>query len=160
MNYEYCKENIDEVLPIESIDGVIVTVSIKKCHKGETHFKIEIDNNNYYGAWLSVNTPEDFDKTMDTLQHMKFNTFTGHFYDERTPILSIHGNKLKDSSFYEKLSSFKNIKMNFGECCICYENTRSKTTCNHFICDRCHSNMKRNVCPLCRKDLDEYEEDE
>lgn len=154
MDYQYCKENVGEIIPIQSIDGVNVTVLIKKCHKGETHFRIEIDNNPYYGEWLSVNTPEDFDKTMDTLQYLKFNTFIGNFYDERTPI------KLKDGSFYEKLSSFKNIKMQFDECSICYELTKGITTCKHYICGRCHSNMKRNVCPLCRKDLDDDEDDE
>ena len=30
MDYQFCKENIDEVIPIESIDGVYVTVTIEK----------------------------------------------------------------------------------------------------------------------------------
>lgn len=36
------------------------------------------------------------------------------------------------------------------ECCVCFDNTKFKTTCNHTICINCFH--RTNKCPLCRKD--------
>jgi len=44
--------------------------------------------------------------------------------------------------------------MNCQECCICYENVplEAKTSCNHFVCKECISNICTPTCPICRKD--------
>ena len=36
------------------------------------------------------------------------------------------------------------------DCCVCFDNTKFKTTCNHTICINCFH--RTNKCPLCRKD--------
>jgi len=36
------------------------------------------------------------------------------------------------------------------ECCVCFDNTKFKTMCNHTICINCFH--RTNKCPLCRKD--------
>ena len=39
-------------------------------------------------------------------------------------------------------------------CCICYTKRYvTKTICNHNICINCLMNLKKIICPLCRKDL-------
>lgn len=38
-----------------------------------------------------------------------------------------------------------------GECCICYDKTITKTSCNHFICVECWTNINEpSICPYCR----------
>src|SRR6266853_1599649 len=38
-----------------------------------------------------------------------------------------------------------------NECCICYENTKYKTSCNHYICIQCSDSNAKSECPLCRQ---------
>jgi hypothetical protein len=40
------------------------------------------------------------------------------------------------------------------ECCICLEKDKLwKTSCNHIVCKNCIPQMKKNICPMCRKDI-------
>lgn len=40
---------------------------------------------------------------------------------------------------------------NYGECCICYEPTITRTNCSHNVCVDCWSKIgKKNECPYCR----------
>lgn len=61
--------------------------------------------------------------------------------------------------------------MSENECCVCYEETEQKTTCNHFLCVECYNKMvsimrqkyfnppdgdyriDELLCPLCKKML-------
>jgi len=48
-----------------------------------------------------------------------------------------------------KLSNSKNIK--YDECCVCYDKTITKTSCEHYLCVECWINIKNtNECPICR----------
>ena len=41
------------------------------------------------------------------------------------------------------------------ECAVCLENTKVKIKgCSHAICIKCWSNLKTNICPLCRQKID------
>ena len=44
----------------------------------------------------------------------------------------------------------KAVHMGIEACCVCAEETLTKTTCNHAICVPCLLRVER--CPLCRKD--------
>lgn len=66
------------------------------------------------------------------------------------------------------LTSFLSVGVvkpkNLDECVICYEPTKTHfKKCNHVVCGRCISNMKKNItCPICRGciktiDYDEYD---
>lgn len=35
-------------------------------------------------------------------------------------------------------------------CCVCMDNTNSKTNCNHIICLQCANKVINRICPLCR----------
>jgi hypothetical protein len=47
------------------------------------------------------------------------------------------------------------------ECCVCYEKTKTKTRCEHHLCNRCWSNIdmvgdedeEEMPCPLCRENI-------
>lgn len=36
------------------------------------------------------------------------------------------------------------------DCVVCYEMTYTKTTCSHYLCIECWSNLKKDICPICR----------
>lgn len=67
----------------------------------------------------------------------------------------------QDELHEEKL---KSIIIPFKEnekCCVCNENTRSVTLCNHYVCLQCRCKIKEKKCPICRDDkLDTYPEDD
>ena len=42
---------------------------------------------------------------------------------------------------------------NIDKCCVCYDVTSVKTSCNHFLCRECFNNMTNKTCPICRVDL-------
>jgi hypothetical protein len=50
----------------------------------------------------------------------------------------------------------------FGEkinCCVCMEQTITKTTCGHQLCQKCFCSLSKKICPLCRKVLiNEYDQ--
>ena len=37
------------------------------------------------------------------------------------------------------------------DCCVCYEKTAVLTHCNHQLCNECNSQLKKRVCPCCRR---------
>ena len=40
------------------------------------------------------------------------------------------------------------------ECCVCFENDWvSKTPCKHLICIKCLLKLKKDECPMCRREL-------
>ena len=41
-----------------------------------------------------------------------------------------------------------------NECCVCLLKTKTATCCGHYLCDICHDNLNKNVCPICRNSLD------
>ena len=36
-------------------------------------------------------------------------------------------------------------------CCVCLEETKKVTNCNHFLCCECYSKMYGKKCPICRR---------
>lgn len=42
---------------------------------------------------------------------------------------------------------------NHSECVICYENTKTITSCNHNLCIDCWNNLTTDLCPICRECL-------
>ena len=63
-------------------------------------------------------------------------------------ITNIKFNKL--SGFFESENSNTDYS-NVGDCCICYDKTMTKTTCNHHMCIECWCNItNKNECPYCR----------
>ena len=38
-------------------------------------------------------------------------------------------------------------------CCVCLEETKKVTNCNHFLCHVCYSKMHGEKCPMCRQNI-------
>jgi len=62
----------------------------------------------------------------------------------------------------DKLSKYKTEdededKSSFDEndeCCICLEKDKLwKASCNHIVCKNCIPQMKKSICPMCRKNI-------
>ena len=49
------------------------------------------------------------------------------------------------------LDVFGSKYIDCGECCVCYDNTLIKTSCNHFLCVECWTKIINTTeCPYCR----------
>ena len=80
-------------------------------------------------------------------------------------------NKRMKRKFSKLLSCFakpKYIEYNellnkgFGgaeECCVCKEETFSRTKCGHILCFVCRTNLRKKDCPMCRNSLIESDSD-
>jgi hypothetical protein len=57
---------------------------------------------------------------------------------------------INDDENWEKYND-ENDWEQHEECCVCFEETSQKTSCNHFVCNNCVVKLKK--CPLCREKL-------
>lgn len=143
MNFQYLNYFVKDTcyfLPIDKIDGVDVSVTIEKkdeCMK----LIISITNSEKRNVNYSINDDVEFNKVIDILCHLKLDKLSNKLVDERKDHPSFE--------FYRCLVSH-NLKLSFDECCICFEQTRGKTICDHSICMACFSNLKNPICPLCK----------
>jgi hypothetical protein len=55
--------------------------------------------------------------------------------------------------FPEFMKKYENIEVEKTECVVCYELTLRYTNCYHRLCAKCESQMRANVCPMCRVKL-------
>ena len=90
-----------------------------------------------------------------------FDRYTGDFeFDDKDNDQKIR--KMKVSC--NKLFKNKNIKVCDDTCCVCLEQTLTKTCCNHSLCFYCWENikpieqdddpeMKDIFCPMCREEI-------
>eukprot|EP00747_Dinoflagellata_sp_TGD_P164421 gnl/TRDRNA2_/TRDRNA2_184341_c0_seq1.p1 gnl/TRDRNA2_/TRDRNA2_184341_c0~~gnl/TRDRNA2_/TRDRNA2_184341_c0_seq1.p1 ORF type:complete len:525 (-),score=94.53 gnl/TRDRNA2_/TRDRNA2_184341_c0_seq1:108-1658(-) len=44
------------------------------------------------------------------------------------------------------------------ECCVCFGATSSKTPCGHVLCQKCRCLLRKKVCPICRRELPEAQQ--
>ena len=135
------------IVPVQSVDGIDCDVRLVKNLQGKITLVLEskkccvIDeemDSNSYTYFNDFVTLEDLKQVLSSL---RFNKLTNRF--QTTPVF--------DWNFLECDS----VKL-FEKCCVCYERTQSKTTCNHSICIPCFDKIKyvnmETKCPLCRQD--------
>jgi hypothetical protein len=102
------------------------------------------------------------DKSIDSISTKIIELYSNLHFDK---YISKYVNALeKNEDYYssrlfefEKKMDPKYFK-NF-ECCVCYDNTKHKTSCGHHLCIICYETMfekKTFNCPLCRDDLRDY----
>jgi hypothetical protein len=60
--------------------------------------------------------------------------------------------KLTTIQFDKRSGSFTKNDDPTEECCVCLEETTTKTNCGHTICVPCWNQIKKIQCPLCRND--------
>lgn len=160
---------------IETIDSVKDMIIVFKISSG--HEEIDLDTPQTFSIDLEIEPPikgqgasvfnigeepeitrqileESLTKMFEILERVRFDKFTGNFYD------SIKENNSK--YIIENLQKCQNIKMRCAECCVCYEMTQTRTNCNHNICISCYSNLKTEdedcdcectFCPICWEEI-------
>ena len=50
------------------------------------------------------------------------------------------------------------IEKGYDECCVCNEVTTLTTSCSHYVCIKCTSQLNNNKCPMCRGQI--YDDDD
>ena len=99
-------------------------------------------------------------KILNLFPLLKFDKFNGRFTTSKEYIP------------FDDLFKFENTECTeSAECSVCYELTKSKTPCNHYLCFACNENIptkfrnseyemiERN-CPICRGNLIFYEDED
>ena len=102
---------------------------------------------------------ESIVKILNLFPLLKFDKFNGRF------------TKNKEYIPFDDLFNFENTECTeSAECSVCYELTKSKTPCNHYLCFACNENIptkfrnsdnemiERN-CPICRGNIIFYEDE-
>lgn len=86
-------------------------------------------------------------KIIDILKKLIFSKFSGKFY--------LDTEKDSDKQFIEYSIfteiNIKSLKLSCEDCCVCYDATSVKTSCEHFLCIECWSNLRHMNCPLCKE---------
>ena len=173
------KKNNEVSIPIKELCGIPVycDIVIRKGCMGKmialhitskiTVWSVEDDMNGpdkvtLHCQPISINeniiTTENLQELFSTLEKLKFNKFEGEFEkvdDSKTEIIN-------PFLFIKKI---KNIKPSFDECCVCNEDTKCFTICNHCLCYECMFKLKevfededdmcsgRIPCPICRQTI-------
>lgn len=98
-----------------------------------------------------------FDTKRDCLVFIVDSLKRDEFVD---PIVILKSSKKIDTkdehTLITKDKTYKIFKMyKYEKCCVCEEAMKSKDSlkCGHFVCIGCLGNMRKNECPLCRKEL-------
>lgn len=170
VNYVEFKLNIPIIKKMFGFD-VESYILIKKKKISENNytyiFKLEIESKK-----LKINNSEwykffTFEKSISKLNIKNTHKFV-NLIKEILPKLTF--NKLTglfefDTIINHKLINFTDTKTNnilgldifgseyndCGECCVCYDKTLTKTSCNHFLCVECWTKIKNtSECPYCR----------
>jgi hypothetical protein len=163
-------------IPISKIHGIAVNISFEACPMREwIYFKIyamniENYNTNLYSKYLKVknnHTVKDVEnfitEQFDFMRDCVFDRMTGKFVlpTEKEPTLC---------RFIAEFAKDKeHITTTVRECCVCYELTKTRTRCNHYVCVECWNNLNyvdneeeraEQPCPMCKADLSVEEDDE
>jgi hypothetical protein len=102
---------------------------------------------------------EIISKTKKMIQNLQFNKFIGKF-----EIPTEECKETKMDLINEIFSDCENIEFQWDKCCACFNNTITKTPCNHTLCVECWSGLKEEhdeddyemefqKCPICREEM-------
>lgn len=96
----------------------------------------------------------------DIISNLSFDKFNGEFILNNT---SNTNNKTNDD--WKQFLTMKNVKLDFDDCCVCLESTKTQTQCKHYLCYGCWTQLNSSVntinddevetikCPYCRSDI-------
>ena len=120
------KQRVDIARPLKmDIDSYFYTESYEpsKLHQ----YIITTDSK----TWTM--TPRVIDIFFEELRTLTFNNYFGLFLSKRMKILE--------------------VRVSSKQCCVCYEITNRKTSCNHGLCIRCLMMLpqQQQKCPYCRQ---------
>jgi hypothetical protein len=155
--YKKVLANRTLTLPIIKIDGIRVISKLNVLHHlnnwntEPNTVSLEISLNELYVYDDSASNYAEFEQMLNSIKHMKFDTFSGEFYTPTAVFSKNHQPSCYPMSFLE----FSNVVVNYDECCVCFHQTTTMTLCEHYLCHGCHLQLKKKICPLCRNSLND-----
>ena len=69
------------------------------------------------------------------------------------PMLRYLNHKDDIDSLIDIKQTFMRLYGDTNECSVCFEPTITLTICNHYLCQKCYSQLQEKICPSCRADL-------
>jgi len=100
----------------------------------------------------------DFD--IDNESEFKKNIYNTIFYAyiifkdfKYHPMLKYLNHKDELNSILKLKTSFIRLFGETDDCSVCLEHTIYTTICNHYLCQKCFSQLREKICPSCRTDL-------
>lgn len=150
-------------LPIKTIDEVnvyCVMHSCLDCYGERKHIRLEIT-----GAWLGDMLFKTYSNSQLELLHMLKDIIPNLKYDKINNVMMLNGSARKkdcdlECEILSHIPENNNIILNYSECCVCLDKTKTKTSCNHYLCAKCESQIKTRTCPMCRELYSQYDEEE
>lgn len=169
---KHSKKIIFKIPIVQKIDsfGINSYIIVKKISLSNQYIlafqihskKLRSNNVKYYKFFgfekkihkLSINKIDYFiDKIKTILPRLFFDKLSGLFkfksnstVDSSNIINAV--NNSDSSNLSNKFDKFESSNK-FGDCCVCYDKTSTTTSCSHFLCVECWTQIK-NKCPYCR----------
>ena len=151
-----------KVLGIESICGIDIDdiiIEKFKCLDGKVMYKLMISADFYHkynedddevDAVRTLLLNENFISIDELLKY--FDNILVNAKIDYKGKLTIEDNTTEQQNFWRKYKDNKNIKLKCDECCVCFEFTKSSTTCcNKKICLKCAQTIEK----IALKDIDD-----
>jgi hypothetical protein len=92
---------------------------------------------------LAMYMATKFEKLLELAGRLKFSKLSGVFYDTEMKMISAQ-------IAIEELSSVAGL-CEYEQCCVCQDETKTKTLCGHTLCYECWDSLVLpSKCPLCR----------
>ena len=185
--YDHICEQKLFILPINKIDGVVVSVvarhhertlmpSNQKKHRIEIHVTARYKATFMFGSVVDIedkieddliNTHRRFYRSLMVLKTIKYSPTINRFFipksadDSVSKMDHILHNRISGNNTITSLLKCDNIDMDTDECCVCLCPTISILTCDHHVCLQCESKLVTPVkCPMCRAVYCRYPHDD
>ena len=98
---------------------------------------------------------ESINNIHDTIKNIKFDKMEGKFVEEL--------NNIMEKEFELLFADCSNIKLTWDKCPCCFDETKTKTPCNHPMCIECWGKLELKqeddddyyiqICPICKNDM-------
>lgn len=170
------------VIPITEIDGI--PVKVKFTYEGKVVDKVQVIHYIACRVYLAPNieytmaefTVRDFDEEftlekgvmllLKKINTLRFNKMIGLIQSiPKSDNDSVLDRPDLMTDLYNIIKTFENVKLSIIECSVCFEMTKTSTSCNHQLCISCYSKLEvvkegwcedsgqithMKKCPLCR----------
>jgi len=170
IQYE-AEEYIFEDFNIKKICGMNVNVKLEM-KKVAFHFYIQptdvytvckdgtiIYKNLYWKFFRSVieeRTIEDYKNVVkfifELIPQLTFDKFNGKLIEKKEMI--------DFSTIFTCFENIEQIEMEYNKCSCCFEKTKTKTKCNHYLCIECWDKIERIYCEECNEGEDDCENED
>ena len=132
---------------------------------GDRHCCVESSDSSHY---LYGKRFANLEACLKGFEHLLENAYFDNFSAKIKDRMPSSGEAKKMEclkAFYQKYKGNEKMKLNHGECCVCYQLTKTQTCCGHQLCLTCaikieedaageveYGDMPDYKCPMCREE--------